>query len=270
MAKKSGTGDVHGHFSTVAGVYRDVRTTDEEPIRVIRGALAGRAAIRGADIGCGAGRYDYLLFRHLPDLHLTCIDMNPEMLAELSRHLRGNGIENFETLVASVEDLQLIDQSLDCIFSFNAVHHFDFPTFLNKIGGTMKKDGRTFVYTRTPGQNSRSIWGKHFPDFCEKERRLFKLETMKRWIDATERLTLIDARTFRYPRTASLRRLLEQARSKHYSTFSLYRPGEFDAACETFADNIRRHFDDPMKVEWHDENILLQMAPDDDRKSRTR
>ena len=43
------------HFSVVAGHCLDVRTTDEEPVRFIRDALAGRAAIAAAAIGCGAG-----------------------------------------------------------------------------------------------------------------------------------------------------------------------------------------------------------------------
>ena len=30
------------HFAAVAGVYRDVRTTDEAPILLIRDALRGR------------------------------------------------------------------------------------------------------------------------------------------------------------------------------------------------------------------------------------
>ena len=34
-----------GHFAKVAGVYRDVRTTDEKPILKIRNQLAGRTAV---------------------------------------------------------------------------------------------------------------------------------------------------------------------------------------------------------------------------------
>ena len=67
---------MHGHFAKVAGVYRELRTTDEEPILHIRDHLAGRPAVTAADIGCGAGRYDLLLFRHLPNLCLACLDVS--------------------------------------------------------------------------------------------------------------------------------------------------------------------------------------------------
>ena len=236
------------HFSVIAGHYRDVRTTDEEPVRFIRDALAGRAAIAAADIGCGDGRYDLLLFRHLPNLHLACVDGSREMLAKLSGYLAGEGIADFETINASVEEMAFEDESLDCVFTFNAVHHFDFPLFLAKAGRAIRKDGQIFIYTRTPDQNAGSVWGRHFPGFREKETRLYRLEEMERWIGETGRLTLIAAKTFRYARTSSLKRLLAQARSRHYSTFSLYTEEEFEEACNAFENTIRRRFDDPGKI----------------------
>ena len=86
---------------------------------------------------------------------------------------------------------------------------------------------------------------------------------MEGWIGETGRLRMIAAKTFRYARTSSLERLLEQTRSRHYSTFSLYAEAEFEKACQTFEDALRRQFDDPAKVAWHDQNILLQIARTD-------
>jgi trans-aconitate methyltransferase len=79
---------MQGHFATVAGVYREMRTTDEEPILHIRDQLSGRPAVRAADIGCGAGRYDHLLFNHLPNLRLACLgpgDAGPALRASRSK-----------------------------------------------------------------------------------------------------------------------------------------------------------------------------------------
>ncbi|MCZ6610293.1 MAG: methyltransferase domain-containing protein [Alphaproteobacteria bacterium] len=251
------------HFAKVAGVYREMRTTDEEPILHIRDQLGGRPAVTAADIGCGAGRYDLLLFRHIPDLRLACLDVSREMLAELSRHLARNGIHDFETINANVEEMAFEDESLDCVFTFNAVHHFDFPLFLAKAGRAIRKDGLIFIYTRTPDQNAGSVWGRHFPGFREKETRLYRLEEVEGWIGETGRLRMISAKTFRYARTSSLERLLEQARSRHYSTFSLYGEAEFEKACQTFGDAVRRRFGDPAEVAWHDQNILLQIGRTD-------
>ena len=86
---------------------------------------------------------------------------------------------------------------------------------------------------------------------------------MEKWILKTGRLRMIAARTFRYARTSSLERLLEQARNRHYSTFSLYAEAEFEKAYQTFEDAVRRQFDDPAKVAWHDQNVLLQIGRSD-------
>ena len=251
------------HFAKVAGVYREMRTTDEEPILHIRDQLAGRPAVTAADIGCGAGRYDLLLFRHLPNLRLACLDVSREMLTQLSQHLGRNAIHDFETINASVEEMAFEDQSLDCVFTFNAVHHFDFSLFFAKAGRAIRKDGLIYIYTRTPDQNAGSVWGRHFPGFLEKETRLYRRQEMEEWIGETGRLRMIAAKTFRYARTSSLERLLEQARNRHYSTFSLYAEAEFEKACQTFEDAVRRQFDDPAKIAWHDQNVLLQIERSD-------
>jgi len=86
---------------------------------------------------------------------------------------------------------------------------------------------------------------------------------MEEWIGRNGGLRLVAARNFRYARLSSLDRLLEQARNRHYSTFSLYTEAEFESACQTFKDAMRRRFDYPARITWHDENILLQIERSD-------
>ena len=250
---------MHGHFSEVAAGYRELRTTDMAPIQYIAEQLTNYPSIAAADIGCGAGRYDLLLFRHLSNLRLNCIDVNPEMLAQLSRHLTGNGITDFETCAASVEEMRIDDRSLDCVLTFNAVHHFDVPAFLSKAGKAIRENGQIFIYTRTPELNSRSIWGQCFPDFCAKERRLFDQKQMETWIHEAEDLRLIAVKTFRFHRTSGLDRLLAQATGKHYSTFTLYTEGEFKRALGEFEAEVKRRLETSERVEWHDENVMYQV-----------
>ncbi len=92
---------MYDHFSQVAPNYRKVRNTDEEPIAFIRETLNGLPQIQGADIACGAGRYDLLLFEYIKNLYLTCIDINECMLKQVSDYLRTNGISNFKTYQGS-------------------------------------------------------------------------------------------------------------------------------------------------------------------------
>ena len=245
------------HFTRVAAVYRKVRTTDPEPINHIAQEFDGHSSVRVADIGCGAGRYDLLLFDALPGLHLTCIDTNQAMLGKAAQLLSDNGIDRFETRQIRAEALELSEQSFDCVVSFNAVHYFDLDDFLRVTRDGLKEDGHLFVYTRLPAQNARTIWGRYFPGFVEKEVRLIELEMMYRSIERTESLFFSSAACFRYQRTARLDRLMEQAHNRHYSTFSLYEDGEFNEAMAIFERRMRDRFADHDQITWHDENILF-------------
>ena len=46
------------HFSNVAKKYRNLRTTDSEPISLIVDKLKNLDHVEAVDVGCGAGRYD--------------------------------------------------------------------------------------------------------------------------------------------------------------------------------------------------------------------
>ena len=248
---------MYAHFDRIAEVYGEVRTTDVAPIHYIRDALSARDSIEAVDIGCGSGRYDLLLFEHLPNLHLTCIDLSREMLDELSRQLTAKGNLDFETVTASVEDMKLGRETLDCVMTFNAIHHFDVSTFLAKSSRALRQDGQIFIYTRSPSQNAKTIWGQYFPGFLDKEGRLYLQAEMETWIEQADGLCMLAIETFRYPRKASLDRLLNQARYKHYSTFSLYSDVEFEAAVEGFETNIRHQFEQTDRIEWFDENTMF-------------
>ena len=81
------------HFTEISSVYRSVRTTDREPVKLIARELEDLARPRGADIGCGAGRYVLLMFETIPNLSLTCVDANPAMLDQVDELLRARGQE---------------------------------------------------------------------------------------------------------------------------------------------------------------------------------
>ena len=95
------------------------------------------------------------------------------MLGELDTYLTDLGIKDFETHEASAHDLPFATGSLDCIFTFNACHHFDLSVFVTEAHRALKPGGRLFLYTRTRTQNAQSVWGVHFPLFFEKETRLY-------------------------------------------------------------------------------------------------
>ena len=249
--------DMHEHFSKVAAAYNDIRTTDLEPVLFIKDTLNGSASINAADIGCGPGRYCLELFRHLDNLRLTCVDFNGAMLKVTSDCLQAAGITDFRTMESVAEGVPLEDNSMDCIFSFNAIHHFDFVRFMERMSRVLKSGGRIFIYTRLRSQNARNIWGRHFPLFLEKENRLQELHEMEQMLNLIDSVALESVKRFRYWRNSTLSRLVDQARNGHYSTFSLYQKDEFEAALQVFRDNMIDNFSSSDRVGWFDENILL-------------
>ena len=237
------------HFTEISPVYRSVRTTDREPVERIARELDGVARPRGADIGCGAGRYVLLMFEMIPDLSLACVDANSAMLEQLGGLLRAHGIEGFETRQSTAERPRARARwvRLRVLLQRRASFRLSGLPPESRGTGWPKADG-LFVYTRLPEHNARSIWGRYFPGFVEKETRLLALGDLHGAIEEAPGLRFAGATCLRYRRRAPLERLVEQARSRHYSTFSLYPPDAFEDALAAFRAVVERHLADP--VEW--------------------
>lgn len=219
------------HFERVAVVYESLRTTDEAPVRAIGQLLPGRP-VTGLDIGCGTGRYTRLLRALLPDGSLlVASDVSAAMLAQLGAARRGHA-GGVVPLLAAAEQLPLRTASLDLVTAFNCVHHFDLGRFL-AAARALQPGGQLFIYTRTPQQNARTIWGRYFPGFTEHEQRLHSQAAIRDAVRRTNGLKMVATQTFQHPRASTAERLGAQAQGRHYSTFS-YTPQELRAAIATF------------------------------------
>ena len=150
------------HFERVAAVYESLRTTDEAPVRRI-GQFLPKRPVTGLDVGCGTGRYTRLLRAVLPGgSRLAAGDVSAAMLAQLKAANRGHAF-GVVPLLAAAEQLPLRAASLDVVTAFNCVHHFDLGRFLAATARVLAPGGQLFIYTRTPQQNARTIWGRYFP-----------------------------------------------------------------------------------------------------------
>ncbi len=196
-----------------------------------------------------------LLFQHVNNLHLTCIDLNESMLQQVSDYLTHHHVSQFKTLRASGNEIPIEDRSLDCVLTFNAVHHFDLVRFLENAVRVSKPGGKIFIYTRLRSQNARNICGQYFPSFTEKETRLYELDEIEAGIQAVEGVRLEQVQPFHYQREATVAQLVERVRARHYSTFSLYADEELKNALEIFQASLKHAFHET--VEWVDENTLL-------------
>jgi SAM-dependent methyltransferase len=254
-----------GHFERVAAVYESLRTTDEAPVRRIRELLPDRP-VTGLDTGCGTGRYSRLLRGLLPDGSLlVASDVSAAMLAELKagNHDHAPGVV---PLLSTAEELPLRTASLDLVTAFNCVHHFDLGRFLTAAARVLAPGGQLFIYTRTPQQNARTIWGRYFPGFTEHEQRLHSEATFRDAVSRTDGLKVVAAQVFQHPRLSTAGRLRAQAEGRHYSTFSLYTPEELRESIATFLGRLPSP-----EVSWVDEHLLVvvggsrrnQVEPDD-------
>jgi SAM-dependent methyltransferase len=239
------------HFERVAAAYESLRTTDEAPVRAIGQFLPGRP-VTGLDIGCGTGRYTRLLRRLLPDGSLlVAADASAAMLAQLQA-ASGARAPGMAPLLSAAEELPLRTASLDLVTAFNCVHHFDLARFLAAVARVLQPGGQLFIYTRTPQQNARTIWGRYFPGFTEHEQRLHSEAAIRDAVTRTDGLTMVAAQTLRHPRTSTAERLRAQAQGRHYSTFSFYTPQELRAAIATFLARLPSP-----EVSWVDEHLLV-------------
>jgi hypothetical protein len=151
------------------------------------------------------------------------------------------------------------------VTAFNCVHHFDLGRFLTSVARVLAPGGQLFIYTRTPQQNARTIWGRYFPGFTEHEQRLHSQAAIRDAVKRTDGLQVVATQTFSHPRSSTAERLQAQAEGRHYSTFSLYTPQELRASIATFL----AHLPSP-EVSWVDEHLLVvvggsrrnQMEPD--------
>ncbi len=249
--------DMDEHFSGIADKYNDIRATDREPVEHIRDLLSKYARCVAVDVGCGPGRYALLLLQTIPRLHLTCLDRSSNMIAETIRLLRGADIDRFEAATADAGEFPLDSNSVDAVFTFNAIHHFVAPAFLREARRVLKKGGIIAIYSRLPSQNETSIWGKYFPDFNTVERRLYSLDSIEAIIRSIPGLSLDTIKLFQFDRVSSLERLIQKARSGHYSTFRLYTNERLDECISEFRENIMRDFSDACQIRWTDGNVLI-------------
>ena len=253
------------HFGTVARRYRKLRDLDVRVVRRVALELRKLADLAHRllvlDAGAGTGRYTEAVLHHASEhyglrYHGVAYDAVREMLSSGEAHQRV-GTGNIDRAIGLAEFLPFPTQSFDAVLSFNAVHHFDLREFLAAAARVLRPKRRLIVYTRTPEQNQRTIWGQFFPDFAERETRLYTESALRTALEGTNKFESIELLEIPWKVRTSLSRLMEQVRSRGYSTFWFYSPEEFDAALETFEARLRVNFDDPSTITVQNDHILV-------------
>ncbi len=248
------------HFAGIAKNYKDLRTLDLHPITSITKKIEHLPKIEMVEVGCGDGRYSIELIRALGNkLHIHCIDTSPQMIKHLEAFFTQNKIKNYKATTASAEKLPAENNSIDCVVTLNAIHHFKLLQFLEEASRILVNNGYLFIYTRLRSQNRDHIWGKFFPLFYQKETRLYELNELEEAIRNVSNITLQSTELFRYERRRDMNLILHQAKNHHYSTFDLYNEKEFEQSLKEFKQNLKTNFEEPEKIKWIDEYSLLMI-----------
>ena len=229
------------HFERVTSVYTHVRNTDPGVVEAIISFLrVDKTPIDVADIACGTGRYSKIIAARLnSNLRLFCCDNSNEMLSECrNRMSREFPSQRTHYCLTSANDLPFADGYFDVVTTFNAVHHFDLDRFSSEAARILRPGGLLSIYTRTPEQNARTVWGQHFPGFTKRETRLYRCERLEAAISDLSELYLETIQEFKNVRVESVDSLLNRVRNFHYSTFTLYPTHEFLQALDTFAKKL--------------------------------
>ncbi len=241
------------HFKEIADSYDDLREFNQGLMKIMEDELNGESRI--LNLAAGTGRYCNELSRY-HDFPLFSLDLSPDMLKAGKKATIEQGVKNF-FILSDVCKLPFRSSAFSGVMIFNAIHHFHLRTCITEAKKVLEKDGRVFIYTRLKNQNERSVWGRHFPKFNEKEDRLYDLEDFEEAVDSIDGIAIDGITLIKDERRADVQELLDKAQNKHFSTFSLYKTKELKKAVKAFKDNLQLNYQNYPEIAYRQENILI-------------
>jgi SAM-dependent methyltransferase len=212
------------------------------------------------DVGTGTGRYLEAVSaevqrRGVAIAQAVGSDASAPMLERLVRRDAGPA-ERAAGVAARAEALPFAGGSFDAVLSFNALHHLALDAFLGEAARVLAPRGRLVIYTRSPEQNEKTIWGMHFPDFTARETRLYARDEIRAALARSGAFARVRLRILAWWQLASLPTLLRQARARHYSTFRYYGADEFEQALTTFRERVIARYAHPWAIPIRNDHLI--------------
>jgi SAM-dependent methyltransferase len=133
-ATRDGTGKVYmgREISQVVGVHaigwleRRDREGEEKP-SLVTDQMGLKPTDVIADIGAGSGYFSFLLAPLVPEGKVIAVDVQQEMLDFVEGQKKLRQIANVETLLGTIEDTKLPEESVDLVLMVDAYHEFSHP-----------------------------------------------------------------------------------------------------------------------------------------------
>ena len=132
---------VMGHLG--AGWLERPERVQQERTDLLIEKLALKPTNHVVDLGAGSGYFTFRMAPLVPQGKVYAVDISPEMLAIVRAKMRKSNAENIETVLSTVTDLKLENNSADCVLIVDAYHEFSHPLEMGKsIYNTLKPGGK--------------------------------------------------------------------------------------------------------------------------------
>ena len=224
------------------------------------GPLTKRATI--VSTGVGTGRYLVPLLLQLTQARkltprVVGIDRDLSMIRVFARSRNRLPLCDIFPVAGDAHGLPLRAGVAEAVLCFNAIHHFRLAEFLAETARILQPTGRLLVYTRTPAQNRRTVWGRLFPEFAEREARLRPAGHLRASVTSSSPFRLVELSPVHSLEATSVTKLMHQAQARHYSTFQFYEPEELRRALRQFRRNLLAESGGRQRLTVAHENMWL-------------
>jgi ubiquinone/menaquinone biosynthesis C-methylase UbiE len=130
-------------YHGIPWLNRPERIQEENPEEMLE-QLQVKPGMTVCDMGCGDGYYTVELARRVgPEGKVLAVDIQPEMLQELSRRCERLDIKNVDMVLGLPHDPTLPEGQVDLILMVDVYHEFSNPVeMLDAMRRSLKPDGR--------------------------------------------------------------------------------------------------------------------------------
>ena len=130
-------------YHGIPWLNRPERIQEENPEEMLE-QLQVKPGMTVCDMGCGDGYYTVELARRVgPEGKVLAVDIQPEMLQELSRRCERLDIKNVDMVLGLPHDPTLPEGQVDLILMVDVYHEFSNPVeMLEAMRRSLKPDGR--------------------------------------------------------------------------------------------------------------------------------
>lgn len=117
---------IRSHEEVAAWLDRPEREMAEFPDRLVK-SLNLKPADVVADIGAGTGYYTFRLADKVPHGRVLAVDVQPEMLADISARAEAEGYRNVEVVNGTPDNPNLSTATVDVVLIVGSYHEFYYP-----------------------------------------------------------------------------------------------------------------------------------------------